>query len=121
MKVLIIEGSLMWSPRLKKSVLASGHEPTLLVKTPDPLPSGYDAAIVNLGELGESASTVTENFQAMGTVVIAHAGHKEKDLHALGKAAGCDILATNGELTWKLEKILEKAGNMIAERPVKHP
>jgi hypothetical protein len=121
MKILVIEGNLMWSPRLAKSVAATGNEPTVVSAAPESLPPGYDVAIVNLGELGESAGSVTRDFQAMGTIVVAHAGHKEKDLHALGREAGCDILATNGELTWKLDKILEKAGNMLAERSVKNP
>jgi len=121
MKVLVIEGNLMWSPRLAKSVAATGNDPVVMAAPPDPLPSGFDAVILNLGELAERATEVTAAFQAMGTVVIAHAGHKELDLHELGRAAGCDILATNGELTWKLEKILENAGNMRAERQVQHP
>lgn len=99
----------MWSSRLVKSVRASGAEPVLASK---PEIEPCDAVILNLGDLGEKAMEVTKAFQEVGAVVIAHAGHKEKELHALGKEAGCDILATNSELTWKLEKILEKARNI---------
>lgn len=124
MKVLILEGNLMWSPRLAKSVIASGHEPHVEPKAPAEVPAewrDYEVAIVNLGELGEGARSLVDGFHHNGTIVIAHAGHKEKDLHALGREAGCDILATNGELTWKIEKILERAGNMHSERAVIQP
>ena len=123
MKVLIVEANLMWSPRLVKSVVASGHEAVASTRVGLPLPDDWSEipiAILNLGELGDSAKEIVDAFHANGTIVIAHAGHKEKDLHSLGKEAGCDILATNGELTWKLEKILEKAGNMHSAGSVKH-
>jgi len=47
-------------------------------------------------------------LKAMGAVVIGHAGHKEKELLAAGKEAGCDRLATNSELTNKLHQILQE-------------
>lgn len=114
----------MWSPRLQKSVVASGHEPLLAEKVSLPLPeewNGIPVAILNLGELGDSAKEVVEAFHAQSTIIVAHAGHKELELHTLGKQAGCDILATNGELTWKIEKILEKAGNMASGDAVRNP
>lgn len=107
----------MWSSRLQKSVRACGHEP-ILTSSPGLQPCAV--VILNLGDLGERAAAVTAQFHEQGTVVVAHAGHKEKELHQLGREAGCDILATNSELTWKLEKILEKAGNILSERSVKN-
>ena len=41
--------------------------------------------------------------------VIAHAGHKEKDLLEMGRQAGSDHVATNGELTFKIELLLTAA------------
>ncbi len=108
----------MWSSRLQKSVRACGHEPIL---TNQQVPQACDVVILNLGDLGDQAAAVTAQFHEQGSVVVAHAGHKEKELHQLGREAKCDILATNSELTWKLEKILEKAGNILAERSVKNP
>lgn len=116
MIVRIVESNLMWSSRLVKSVRACGAEP-VLASNPDPEPC--DVVILNLGDLGEKAMEVTSAFRQVGAVVVAHAGHKEKELHALGKEAGCDILATNSELTWKLEKILEKARNIRSGPSVK--
>ena len=40
--------------------------------------------------------------------MIAHAGHKEKELLELGKDLEVDRLATNSELTYKLPQILEE-------------
>jgi hypothetical protein len=47
-------------------------------------------------------------LQELGAYVIGHAGHKEKELHAAGRDAGCDRLATNSELTNKLPQMLEE-------------
>jgi hypothetical protein len=106
-KVLVYETNLMWSSRLMNSLTKLGHEPVLVG---NPTPEAADAAIVNLGEESFAPIKLVPELKALGTVVIGHAGHKEKDLHALGREAGCDILATNSELTYKLESILAKAG-----------
>jgi hypothetical protein len=110
LKILILEKSLLWLPRVTKSVKALGHEPAT---------EGYEVVILNLGETGDQSAALTKQYQQVGCVVIAHAGHKETELRELGQAAGCDILATNSELTWKLEKLLEKAGNILETRSVK--
>lgn len=114
MKILILEKSLLWLPRVTKSVKALGHEATTKAE-----PADYEVVIMNLGETGEESAALTQRFHSQGCVVIAHAGHKETELRELGQAAGCDILATNSELTWKLEKLLEKAGNILETRSVK--
>jgi hypothetical protein len=105
MRVLIFEDNLMWGPRLSKSVSAFGHEPTVLTKVPDAIPQG-DLAIVNLGSLALPAADLVPKLKAAGLKILAHAGHKEKELHALGKDLGCDRLATNSEITHKLQQIL---------------
>jgi hypothetical protein len=40
--------------------------------------------------------------------IIAHAGHKEAELHDLGRGLGCDQLVTNRELTVRLADILDR-------------
>lgn len=106
MRVLIYEDNLMWSSRLVKSVSALGHEAILRTK-PD-VADTADVAIVNLGSASLKPETIVPLLREQGIKVIAHAGHKEKDLHALGRDLGCDRLATNSELTFKLAQILSE-------------
>jgi hypothetical protein len=107
MRVLVYEDNLMWSSRLVNTLRKLGHEPQ---QRKEPFPEQADVAIVNLGEERYQLEHLVPELQALGVVVIAHAGHKEKQLHELGKAIGCDILATNSELTFKIESLLEQAG-----------
>lgn len=105
-KVLIIESNLLWSVRLQKGLTALGYE-TVVDRS---LPEGeFDVAIVNLGEPGVDWTDRVAQLHTRGTRVIAHAGHKEKELHDLGRQAGCDVLATNSELTHKLGDVVRKA------------
>lgn len=107
MRVLIFEPNLMWSSRLNQSLRKLGHEP--LLRTALPVESeGADAAIVNLGEVKLDARTLVAKLHELGVPVIAHAGHKEKELQELGKAAGVEVLASNSQLTFKIEELLNR-------------
>lgn len=110
MQILVIETNLMWSSRLAKSVVACGHEAQVVSNVPTQTECG--AAIINLANYknAEDATAAVSQLHEMGCQVIGHAGHKEKPLFQVGEEAGCDILVTNGELTWKIEKILKKLG-----------
>jgi hypothetical protein len=105
MKVAIYEDNLLWGPRLLKTVNAFGHE-GFLVTVAEPVEA--DVAIVNLSSSGFPVETLVPGLRQAGVKVIAHAGHKERELHAAGKDLGCDVLATNSEITHKLPQILEK-------------
>ena len=63
-------------------------------------------AIVNLGGRTFSATDVIRSLRAQGVRVIGHAGHKETDLLAAGRDAGCDQIVSNGSLTFHLPQIL---------------
>jgi hypothetical protein len=106
MKVLVYEDNMMWSARLMNSLQKLGHE-AQLVQTPEA--RAADAAIVNLGSENLDPVNLVPALKEIGVVVIGHAGHKEKDLLSLGREAGCQIVATNGELTYKIEALLERA------------
>ena len=108
MKILIYEDNLMWSARLGKTVAALGHE-GIVVPRPE-LREG-DAAIVNLGAPSFKPEELVPALRAQGVHVIGHAGHKELDLHELGREIGCDTLATNRELTFQLERLLRNVPN----------
>ena len=88
-----------------QTLKALGHEP--LVRTTLPSESeGASVAIVNLGSTKIHTPELIPKLKSLGIHVIGHAGHKEKELMAYGKDAGCDTLATNSELTFKIEALL---------------
>ena len=107
-RVLIVEDNLMWSARLIRTITTLGHD--AIVVTNLDQPQDADAAIVNLGAKTLAPETVVPKLRARGIHVIGHAGHKEKELHELGAEIGCDTLATNSELTFKLDKLLSSIG-----------
>lgn len=94
----------MWSSRLVQSLRAFGHEAVLLGPG-KPWPVA-EVAIVNLGEVAYRPEELVPKLRAEGIRVLAHAGHKEKELLELGRQIGCDRLATNSELTNKLPDLL---------------
>jgi hypothetical protein len=107
MRIFVFEDNLMWSSRLLQTLKALGHEPVL--RTTIPAESeGAEAAIVNLGSLRIPTAELIPKLRELGVHVIGHAGHKEKELMQFGKDAGCDTLATNSELTFKIESLLAK-------------
>ncbi len=106
MRVAVFEDNLMWSARLIQSLKALGHEPTLVTKVEEEW-GNPEAAIVNLGSSTLQATVLVPQLHEIGAKVIGHAGHKEKDLLTLGAEAGCDTVATNSELTFKLQALLE--------------
>lgn len=107
MRIFVFEDNLMWSSRLLQSLKALGHEPILRTSLPESA-EGALAAIVNLGSQKIPASELIRRLKALGVHVIGHAGHKEKELMEFGKDAGCDTLASNSELTFKIEGLLAK-------------
>ena len=109
MRVLVFEDNLMWSARLRQSLTALGHEAVLRTALPAE-DEQADAAIVNLGSATLRPQELVPALNRLGIHVIGHAGHKEKELHSLGKEVGCSTLATNSELTFKLPGLLDKAG-----------
>jgi len=107
MKVAIFEDNLMWGPRLVQSVRALGHEPIAISQWTDDIPE-TEFALINLGSTVFPPARLMEILRTRPTKVIAHAGHKEKQLHEVGRDLGCDYLATNSEMTFKLPEIFRK-------------
>ncbi len=105
-RVLVIESNLIWSVRLAKSLEALGHEAKVERQAVE---GAFDVAIVNLGEPNVDWPARVAELHARQIKVIAHAGHKEKDVIELGRQAGCDVVATNSELTNKLAHVLARA------------
>ena len=107
MRVFVFEDNLMWSSRLLQTLRSLGHEPILRTAMPSDR-EGADVAIVNLGSAKIPNAELIPHLKTLGIHVIGHAGHKEKELMAFGEDAGCDTLATNSELTFKIEAILNR-------------
>ena len=107
-RILVIENNLLWSSKLKSGLIALGHAPVISPALPSDA-GGYELAIVNLSQPTPSPKELIASLHSYGIKVIAHAGHKEKDLLQLGKEAGADVLVTNGELSAKLEAVVAKA------------
>jgi len=108
MQILVIEPNLFWSVRLMKSIAALGHAPMLASSPNAELPDA-EVAIVNLGAAEFDPPALVPRLRSRGIYVIGHAGHKELDLRAMGRAAGCDRIASNSEMTFKLEALLTEA------------
>ena len=104
---MIFEDNLMWGPRLAKSIQHLGHDAQTLARIPDPIPAA-DVAIINLGSQALPPSSLVPQLKQREIKIVAHAGHKEKELLALGKDLGCDYLASNSEITNKIGDILKK-------------
>lgn len=109
MRVLVFEPNLFWSSRLVKTVSALGHAATLVSRLADEYPEA-EVAIVNLGASELDPPSLIPRLRGLGIYVIGHAGHKETDLREMGMAAGCDRLASNSEMTFKLGSLLAEAG-----------
>lgn len=116
MKVLLYEDNLLWSSRLSQTLRAFGHEPLLRRGLPDS-PEGAELAIINLGAKSPSPSDLVTQLHELGIPVLAHAGHREKELMELGRDAGADRLATNSELTFKLPELVEQLRMGTKSRP----
>ena len=93
----------MWSSKLSQSLKALGHHSSIAEALPESSEPG-DVAIINLSD--KSSVDLIPGLHALGIKVLGHAGHKEKELHELGTQAGVDLMATNSELTFKLDELL---------------
>ncbi|MBX3120424.1 MAG: hypothetical protein KF784_15295 [Fimbriimonadaceae bacterium] len=107
MQVLIFEDNLIWSGRFTHSLKGLGHDPVVASAVPETTEA--KVAIVNLGSTTLCPSEIVPLLREKGIYVIGHAGHKEKELHALGAEIGCDRLATNSEITFKIETLISTA------------
>ncbi|KAA0228713.1 hypothetical protein FCG40_07025 [Fimbriimonadia bacterium ATM] len=109
MKVLILERNLLWTSRFTQTLRSLGHESDVLQSPPQDL-NAYRVAIVHLADAALDVNEIVSELKSQGIVVIGHAGHKEVEALEAGRAAGCDRVATNGEITAKLPQIIEELG-----------
>lgn len=105
MRVLVFETDLFWSTRLLQTLRKLGHEPELIAPSQEG-PFEAEAALVNLSTKDYPLESLVPELKAAGIRVVGHAGHKEHALRARGKAIGCDRIASNSELTFRLDALL---------------
>lgn len=110
MMILLFERNLLWSVRLANALRALGHEAAVL-DAPEAWPGerAADLAVVNLSE-GDRIEGLVAALKASGVPILAHAGHREKELMTLGKTLGVDRLATNGQMANDLAGVLARVG-----------
>ncbi|MDR3687956.1 MAG: hypothetical protein P4L46_01160 [Fimbriimonas sp.] len=106
MRILVFEDNLLWSSRFVRTLKVLGHEPVVTTSIPEGSLSGT-VAIVNLGSTNMRPQELVPQLRERGAHVIGHAGHREKEILELGRSAGCDRVATNSEITFKIEALLD--------------
>ena len=104
MTVLLFERNLLWSVRLANALRALGHEAHVRETVGE---EAADLAVVNLSET-DRVERLVADLKARAIPILAHAGHREKELMALGKRLGVDRLATNGQLATDLANVLAR-------------
>lgn len=105
--MLILEDDLLWSERLARGARALGHD-AVIVRAGDP-PLDADVGIVNLSSRRLPADVWIPRLRSAGVVTVAHAGHKDTEKLDAGRAAGADLVVTNGTLAAHLERVLADA------------
>lgn len=114
MHVLVCEKNLLWAIRLQNGIRSLGNQTTAFT-TPLPIDENYDLAIINLSLPEFLEPTWLASLRENCKVLVAHAGHKEKELMEIGKSVGMDHLVTNGYLAKKLDAVLELARSESAD------
>lgn len=105
MTVLVLEDNLIWSVKLRNGLQSLGHEAIVVSSLPPDLPRA-NAAIVNLTSRADAFTQMIPRLKDAGIYVIAHAGHKDKQLLDVGRSLNCDAVVTNGILFHKLAAVL---------------
>jgi CheY-like chemotaxis protein len=113
--VIVVAGDdLLFSTRIASAVSGIGHRPSV-VRTADAfleaLGTRPAAAILNLASSRLDAIAAIRNAKAdpasRGIPVLGFCGHIDVTRQAAARAAGCDLVATNGEITAHLPRLLK--------------
>jgi CheY-like chemotaxis protein len=126
--VIVVAGDdLLFSTRISSAVSGIGHRPCV-VRTADAflkaLGTRPAAAILNLASSRLDAIAAIRDAKAdpasRAVPVLGFCGHADVRRQAAAREAGCDLVATNGEITAHLPRLLEAllaAPNTSAPRP----
>lgn len=97
----------MWSARIARALVALGHTQQTFAALPTTVPDA-DLAIVNLGSESLPAKKLVPVLHEKGIFVVAHAGHKEKNLLEEGREVECNLVVSNSVIANKLAELIEQ-------------
>ncbi len=106
MTILLLNKNLLWTVRLRKALTAEGY--TVLSQTsPDAIPKA-DVAIINLYDFSHVLEQLVTKLKNQNTLILAYAGHKDKELWKHALRAGCHRVVSNGEIANRSSAILKE-------------
>ena len=111
MTVLVLDSNLLWSARLTRALAALGHQAAASPRLPADL-TGIQTAILNLNTPEPRLSEEAAALQAAGIFLIAHAGHKERDLLQKGRSLGIDLVVTHSTIAHHLGRVMDQAAKL---------
>ena len=113
--VIVADDDLLFSTRIASALTGLGHRPSRvdsLAAFRDALDAAPDAAILNLAAFKldalEAIRLAKGDPQTRGVPLLGFCGHADAPRRAAALEAGCDLLATNGEVSGSLPRVLER-------------
>ncbi len=100
MKVALFEPNLFWDAKARAALAADGW--TVVPAEAEDW-TDVRAVVVGLYAPPKDLQAVLERARRNGLPVLGHAGHKEKELLALGGELGCERVISNGEFAHRLK------------------
>ena len=116
--VIVADDDLLFSTRIASALTGLGHRPLPvagLAGFRDALNAAPDAAILNLAAFKldalEAIRLAKGDPQTRTVPLLGFCGHADAVRRAAALGAGCDLLATNGEVSGSLPRVLERLLN----------
>ena len=113
--VVVAGDDLLFSTRIASALTSCGHRPRLVSSLPDfhaALAARPDAAILNLASHRLDAAAAIRQAKAdpvtQAIPLLGFCGHADAPRQAAARAAGCDLVATNGAVAANLPRLLEE-------------
>jgi CheY-like chemotaxis protein len=115
LSVVVAGDDLLFSTRIASALTSCGHRPRLVSSLPDfhaALTARPDAAILNLASHRLDAAAAIRLAKAdpvtRAIPLLGFCGHADAPRQAAARAAGCDLVATNGAVAGNLPRLLEE-------------
>ncbi|HKV45139.1 MAG TPA: hypothetical protein VJT32_10770 [bacterium] len=111
--VVVAGDDLLFSTRIAEALARYGHRPVRAASLPaleEALRAGPDAVILNLASWTLDATAAIQRAKATPGLrpvpLLGFCGHADTRRREAARAAGCDLVATNGEVTSNLQRLL---------------
>jgi len=112
--ILVADDDLLFSTRIESAVTGCGHRARVVRTVPafqNALREGPDATIVNLAasqmDAVEAIRRAKTDPLTRTIPVLGFCGHADASRRRAAQEAGCDRVATNGEVSNNLPRLLE--------------